>query len=138
MMPMLNQKCCPLVAGGWILKPLGISTNGYSRVTANQSEDFNTLIKQLTRFTGTGCVLPHSATTGMRCREASLCSGNTPPSESISRSGKFQSLAISTEEMKLESCYPPVETVEMLCHVRMGMGSDKIKETMRKVTLRKH
>ena len=62
MMPMLNQKCCPLVAGGWILKPLGISTNGYSRVTANQSEDFNTLIKQLTRFTGTGCVLPHSAT----------------------------------------------------------------------------
>lgn len=48
MMPMLNQKCCPLVAGGWILKPLGISTNGYSGVTANQSEDFNTLIKQLT------------------------------------------------------------------------------------------
>ena len=48
MMPMLNQKCCPLVAGGWILKPLGISTNGYSGVTANQSEDFNTLLKQLT------------------------------------------------------------------------------------------
>ena len=35
-------------AGRWILEPLGVY-NGYSGVTTNQSEGFNTLLKSLTQ-----------------------------------------------------------------------------------------
>lgn len=99
--------------GRWILEPLGVY-NGYSGVTTNQSEGFNTLIKQLVlRKEKT----PDSLALALYYLQ---CYFKNEVQRGLAGLGQyvlleqFQGMAIPMAAMELEHCFPPEEIAEKL------------------------
>ena len=99
--------------GRWILEPLGVH-NGFSGVTTNQSEGFITLIKQL--------VMRKEKSPDLLALALYYLQGYFKNEVQRGLAGlgqyflrdQFQGLAISTEAMGLEHCFPPEEIAERL------------------------
>ena len=86
-------------SGRWIIEPYGIF-NGYSGVTTNQSEGFNTLMKQITM------------------RKKNEVQRGLAGLGQYTLDKRFQGMSIDAEDMDLEDCYPPAEIVEKMMLVR--------------------
>lgn len=105
-------------AGRWILEPLGIY-NGYSGVTTNQSEGFNTLLKNLTERKES-CI--DSLVLSLYYLQ---CYYNNEIQRGLAGLGKyqllstFQSLEIELCDMDLQYCYAPEEITERLLEKRL-------------------
>ena len=104
-------------AGRWILEPLGIY-NGYSGVTTNQSEGFNTLLKNLTERKES-CI--DSLVLSLYYLQ---CYYNNEIQRGLAGLGKyqllrtFQSLKIGLCDMDLQHCYAPEEITERMLEKR--------------------
>ena len=104
-------------AGRWILEPLGVY-NGYSGVTTNQSEGFNTLIKHLTERKESsidGLVL---ALYFLQCYFSNEIQRGLAGLGQYRLLDTLKSLEIPVEEMDLQSCYAPHEIVERMMEER--------------------
>ena len=116
----LDSQLAPEVVstcGRWILEPLGVY-NGYSGVTTNQSEGFNTLIKQLVmRKEKT----PDSLALALYYLQ---CYFKNEVQRGLAGLGQyvlleqFQGMAIPMEAMEMEHCFPPEEIAERLTQMR--------------------
>ena len=102
--------------GGWILEPLGMY-NGYSGVTTNQSEGFNTLIKQLVmREEKTPDSLALALYYIQYYFKNEVQRGLAGLGQYVLLK-QFQGMAIPMEAMELEHCFLPEEIAERLTHM---------------------
>ena len=103
--------------GRWILEPLGVY-NGYSGVTTNQSEGFNTLIKQLiTRKEKTPSDSLALALYYLQCYFKNEVQRGLAGLGQYVLLEQFQGIAIPMEAMELEHCFPPEEIAERLTQI---------------------
>ena len=122
-----EEKVAPEVmssAGRWILEPLGVY-NGYSGVTTNQSEGFNTLIKNLVqrkKKTVDSLVL---ALYFLQCYYNNEIQRGLAGLGQYTLLSAFKGLAIHTEDMELVHCFAPENIAEKLAAQRHSTPSNE-------------
>ena len=103
--------------GRWILEPLGVY-NGYSGVTTNQSDGFNTLIKQLVLRKEKSPDSLAFALYHLQCYFKNEVQRGLAGLGQYLLQEQFQGLAISMEAMELEHCFPLEEIAQRLTQNR--------------------
>ena len=104
-------------SGRWIIEPYGIF-NGYSGVTTNQSEGFNTLMKQMTMRKEKSADSLSLALYFLQCYFKNEVQRGLAGLGQYTLDKSFQGMSIDAEDMDLEDCYPPAEIVEKMVLVR--------------------
>ena len=104
-------------AGRWILEPLGIY-NGYSGVTTNQSEGFNTLLKTFTLRKESTIDSIMLALYFLQCYFSNEIQRGLAGLGQYCLLAPFKSLGIPAHEMNLQHCYAPEEIAERMMEQR--------------------
>ena len=104
-------------AGRWILEPLGIY-NGYSGVTTNQSEGFNTLLKTFTLRKESTIDSLMLALYFLQCYFSNEIQRGLAGLGQYCLLAPFKSLGIPAHEMNLQHCYAPEEIAERMMEQR--------------------
>ena len=104
-------------AGRWILEPLGVY-NGYSGVTTNQSEGFNTLLKNLTERKESSIDSLVLALYYLQCYYSNEIQRGLAGLGKYTLLNSFKSLKIELHDMDLQHCYTPEEIVERMSEER--------------------
>ena len=108
-------------AGRWILEPLGVY-NGYSGVTTNQSEGFNTLLKSLTQRKESTIDSLMLALYFLQCYFSNEIQRGLAGLGQYSLHDTFKSMRTPVHEMDLQHCYAPEEIAAKMMEQRNHGG----------------